>query len=42
MSDNVYSYAVIIGIDGMGGFNKEAATPFMDEITEMIRSLVQN
>ena len=32
MSDNVYSYAVIIGIDGMGGFNKEAATPCMDEI----------
>ena len=27
-----YNYVAVIGIDGMGGFNKDAETPCMDEI----------
>ncbi len=29
---NVYKYVAVIGIDGMGNFNKNTPTPFMDEI----------
>lgn len=32
MQNSTYAHAVIIGIDGMGNFNKNANTPCMDEI----------
>lgn len=34
MSDYTYKYAVIVGLDGMGNFNREADTPRMDAIFE--------
>lgn len=34
MNKNLYSYVAVIGIDGMGIFNKSASTPYMDAIFE--------
>ena len=32
MDRYIYKYAVIVGIDGMGNFNKDTDTPNMDRI----------
>ena len=34
MSRTVYKHVAVIGIDGMGNFNKNTPTPFMDKIFE--------
>ena len=36
MDRKIYNYCAVIGVDGMGNFNRQAATPCMDKIFKMV------